>query len=137
MENENENNNPQTGSAPKETTEQRNARLPNVFSMYVQDIEKANARRQISDSNLIPCLEKVAIRLIELQNVELELRLLQQRFNWIIDKTMACDYGDNDQDVVGWHIRHCKGPNWIEGQSINRAIDHQIMLDLEALRNSK
>lgn len=46
-----------------------------------------------------------------------------ERYRWLVDKVMACDYGDNDKGRVGWIIGHCKGPKWIEGLSIDAAID--------------
>lgn len=46
-----------------------------------------------------------------------------ERYQWLVDKVMACDYGDNDKGRVGWIIGHCKGPKWIEGLSIDAAID--------------
>ena len=51
------------------------------------------------------------------------LRKDAERYRWLADKVMACDYGDNNRGCVGWNIRHCKGPDWIAGLSIDAAID--------------
>jgi hypothetical protein len=50
------------------------------------------------------------------------------RYRWLADKVIAPDYGDNDSDppTRGYHIKHCKGPRWIGGDSLDAAIDAAI-----------
>jgi len=63
------------------------------------------------------------------------LRADAERYRWLADKVLACDYGDNDKGCVGWHIRHCKGPAWIAGDSIDAAIDAAIARGMSAQRD--
>jgi hypothetical protein len=58
-----------------------------------------------------------------ISELEAERDAYMARYQWLADKVLACDYGDNELGVVGWHIRHCKGPAWIPGASIDAAID--------------
>lgn len=61
-----------------------------------------------------------------LRNCAEELIRDARRYRWLADKVMASDYGDNDRGVVSWNIRHHKGPHWIDGDSIDAAIDAAI-----------
>lgn len=53
------------------------------------------------------------------------------RYTWLADKVLACDYGDSASGEMGWIIRHCKGPEWIQGQSIDLAIDAAMAKERE------
>lgn len=50
-----------------------------------------------------------------------------ERYRWLADKVIAPDYGDNpwrdEGKGPGFWIKHCKGPEWIEGNSLDAAID--------------
>jgi hypothetical protein len=50
----------------------------------------------------------------------------ESRYRWLADKVIAPDYGDNEHGVKGYFIKHCKGPNWIGGDTLDSAIDQAI-----------
>lgn len=75
-------------------------------------------------------LKNMADWMMKCHRLEAELAALRAdaeankaRYTWLADKVLACDYGDNDKGCVGWNIKHCKGPTWIAGDSIDTAID--------------
>jgi hypothetical protein len=60
-----------------------------------------------------------------------ELRKDAERYRWLANRVLACDYGDSERNEIGWKIRHDllidnKGerqPVFIFGKSIDLAID--------------
>lgn len=50
-----------------------------------------------------------------------------ERYRWLADKVIAPDYGDNpwraEGKGKGYWIRRRKGPEWIEGDTLDAAID--------------
>lgn len=52
------------------------------------------------------------------------------RYRWLADKVIAPDYGDNPWRAQGkgkgYWIDRCKGPEWIEGATLDAAIDAAI-----------
>ena len=56
-----------------------------------------------------------------------------ERYKWLTNRVLACDYGDNDApgEQIGWRIRHdlLRGPDgkrqpaFMFGESIDKAID--------------
>jgi hypothetical protein len=54
-----------------------------------------------------------------------------QRYEWLADRVLGCDYGDNDKPgQIGWRIRHDllpkdggRQPAFMYGNSINKAVD--------------
>ena len=50
-----------------------------------------------------------------------------ERYRWLADKVIAPDYGDNpwrsEGKGKGYWIDRCKGPEWIEGETLDAAID--------------
>lgn len=60
------------------------------------------------------------------------LRVNDERYRWLANRVLACDYGDNDApgDRVGWRIRHDllerrgeRQPAFMYGAGIDAAID--------------
>lgn len=55
----------------------------------------------------------------------------QARYEWLANRVLACDYGDNDKPgQIGWRIRHNllptnggRQPAFMYGKSIDEAID--------------
>lgn len=48
-----------------------------------------------------------------------------ERYRWLADRVLYCDYGDNDQSAIGWGIRHDlrDGKQFMFGMSIDAAVD--------------
>lgn len=71
----------------------------------------------------------------ELRRLQAEnesLRSDAERYRWLANRVLACDYGDNDAQgrQVGWRIRHDllsrqgqRQPAFMFGDSIDAAID--------------
>ena len=60
------------------------------------------------------------------------LRKDAERYRWLANRVLACDYGDNDKPgEIGWRIRHDllpaaigeRQPAFMYGKSIDAAID--------------
>ena len=69
-----------------------------------------------------------AVALLEQANAERDAA--RERYQWLADKVIAPDYGDNPWRSVGkgkgYWIAHCKGPGWIEGETLDAAIDRAL-----------
>lgn len=69
------------------------------------------------------------------------------RYRWLVDRVLACDYGDNETSktnnpMCGWRIRHdllpkngCRQPAFMFGSSVNAAIDTAIAKHKEGSSN--
>lgn len=64
-----------------------------------------------------------------------ELQQNWERYEWLADRVLACDYGDNDTkgEQIGWRIRHDllskngqRQPAFMYGSSINNAVDAEL-----------
>lgn len=80
-----------------------------------------------------PLLGDEAADTIATLRAEVEgLRADAERYRWLANRVLACDYGDNDApgEQIGWRIRHDllaqhgkRQPAFMYGASINAAID--------------
>lgn len=60
-------------------------------------------------------------------------RTMERRLNWAANELLACDYGDNDTDIIGWLLYGWRDRDSdttkrkrIYGGSINDAIDQEL-----------
>jgi hypothetical protein len=73
-------------------------------------------------------------RVRELERELAELRKDAERYKWLANRVLACDYGDNDAPgmQIGWRIVHNllatsgRQPAFMYGQSIDQAVDSEI-----------
>jgi hypothetical protein len=66
----------------------------------------------------------------ESSSLKAQLEGFRKRYLWLADKVIAPDYGDNPWRSggkgKGYWIKHCKGPGWIEGETLDAAIDSAL-----------
>ena len=94
------------------------------FALLQQEVERLRGEnKRIIETH--KALMAEADRRVE--QAERRAEELRERYGWLADKVIAPDYGDNPWRNVGkgkgYWIDRCKGPEWIEGETLDAAID--------------
>lgn len=91
-------------------------------------------RHQGKDADLRACItgdEWEDLCQLALERLEYVGDEWKRRFEWLADKVIAPDYGDNDSNPhrKGYLLDHCKGSYIIYGDSLVAAVDEMIELE--------
>jgi hypothetical protein len=69
----------------------------------------------------------------EIEQLQAKVAELQNQLNWLSNKILYCDYGDNSTGKIGWGVQLSMrdGKQFMFGSSISEAIDTAIQGEKE------